>query len=530
MIDSSVAETSRAAQAAREDLLLEMIGICKRFPGVLALDDVDFDLRTGEVHVLFGENGAGKSTLINIIAGAFAPDAGEFRFRGRGLVRLKPHAARMMGISPVFQEFSLVPELTVEENLFLGREMSAGGFLNHAAMRAKAHAIIGELGFDILPDQKVGELSRAHQQMVEIAKAFLTEVRLLILDEPTASLTEAETQNLFALVGRLKTAGVGIIYVSHRIQEFQKIGDRITVLRDGRKIATVKSGDVSESELVELMTGRKVGVLFPAIDHRPGEKLLEVDDVTLADLSARNVSFYARAGEITGIAGLVGCGKSEIVRAIYGLEPVVSGAVRVRGEAIAARPAPIEMLRRGVCYFPSDRVAEGLALGRPIRENASMAALDLPTFSHARILRRLSERRAVQAIVDMLKLRPPQIERTVAKLSGGNRQKVLLARGMTRDISVFLFDEPTVGIDVGAKIEVYELMKSLVAEGAAIVLVSSELPEVMNLSNRLYVMHRSQMVAELSGADINETKILSHFFREKRFEDERAALSGATAT
>jgi ribose transport system ATP-binding protein len=530
MMVSSRTETPRAAQAAREDLLLEMTGISKRFPGVLALDDVDFDLQAGEVHVLFGENGAGKSTLINIIAGAFAPDAGEFKFRGRNLVRLKPHAARMMGISPVFQEFSLVPELTVEENLFLGRELGAGGFLNHAAMRAKARSVIGELGFDILPDQKVGELSRAHQQMVEIAKAFLTEVRLLILDEPTASLTEAETQNLFALVGRLKSSGVGIIYVSHRIQEFQKIGDRITVLRDGRKIATVKSGDVSESELVELMTGRKVGVLFPSINHRPAEKLLEVDNVTLADLSARNVSFYACAGEITGIAGLVGCGKSEIVRALYGIEAVASGTIRVRGEEMAARPTPIDMLRHGVCYFPSDRVAEGLALGRPVRENASMAALDLPTFSKARILRRASERRAIQGIVNKLKLRPPQIERTVAKLSGGNRQKVLLARGMTRDISVFLFDEPTVGIDVGAKIEVYELMKSLVAEGAAIVLVSSELPEVMNLSNRLYVMHRSQMVAELSGADINESEIFSHFFREKRLEDEPAPVNRAMAT
>ena len=497
---------------------------------LLALDEVDFDVRAGEVHVLFGENGAGKSTLINIIAGVIAPDAGEFKFLGRSLSRLKPHAARAMGISPVFQEFSLVPELTVEENLFLGRELGAAGFLNHAAMRAKARAIIGELGFDILPDRKVGDLSRAHQQMVEIAKAFLTEVRLLILDEPTASLTEAETRNLFALVGRLKAAGVGIIYVSHRIQEFQKIGDRITVLRDGRKIATVKSGDVSESELVELMTGRKVGVLFPSIDHRPAEKLLEVEDVTLADGSAQNVSFYARAGEITGIAGLVGCGKSEIVRAIYGLEPIASGAIRVKGEEAAAHAAPIEMLRRGVCYFPSDRVAEGLALGRPVRENVSMAALDLPTFSSTRVLRRASERRAVQAIVEKLKLRPPQIERAVAKLSGGNRQKVLLARGMTREISVFLFDEPTVGIDVGAKIEVYELMKSLVMEGAAIILVSSELPEVMNLSNRLYVMHRSQMVAELRGADINETEILSHFFRERRTEGGIASLRGAMAT
>jgi ribose transport system ATP-binding protein len=479
----------------------------------MALDAVDFDLRHGEVHVLFGENGAGKSTLINIIAGTYPPDAGEFKFRGETIARLTPHAARLIGISPVFQEFSLVPELSVEENLFLGREISAVGFLNRPAMRAKARAVISDLGFDLQPDRKVSELSRAHQQMVEIAKAFLAEVRLLILDEPTASLTEAETESLFGLVAKLKAAGVGIIYVSHRIREFQKIGDRITVLRDGRKIATVTSGDVTETELVELMTGRKMGVLYPHIDHLPGEKLLEVEDVTLTDGSARNVSFHARAGEITGIAGLVGCGKSEIVRAVYGLEAIASGTIRVRGEAVS-RLSPAALLQRGVCYFPSDRVAEGLALARPVRENASMAALDLPEFSHGRLMRRASERRAVQTIVERLNLRPPQIERAVANFSGGNRQKVLLARGLTRDISIFLFDEPTVGIDVGAKIEVYELMKSLVRRGAAIVLVSSELSEVMNLSHRLYVMHRSRLVAELTGADINEPEVLSHFFRE----------------
>jgi ribose transport system ATP-binding protein len=520
-------QTSRAASAARDDtgLLLELKGISKSFPGVMALDGVDFDLRHGEVHVLFGENGAGKSTLTNIVAGTFPPDAGEFRFRGETVTRLTPHAARLIGISPVFQEFSLVPELSVEENLFLGRELTAGGFLNRPAMRAKARAVISELGFELQPDRKVSELSRAHQQMVEIAKAFLAQVRLLILDEPTASLTEAETENLFALVVKLKAAGVGIIYVSHRIGEIKQIGDRITVLRDGHKIATVTSGDVSEIELVELMTGRKIGVLFPQIDHRPGDTLLEIDDITLADRSARNVSFHARAGEITGIAGLVGCGKSEIIRAIYGLEPIASGAIRVRGEEVS-RPSPATLLRIGVCYFPSDRVAEGLALARPVRENTSMAALDLPEFSRAQLMRRSSERRAVQAIVERLKLRPPQIERIVANFSGGNRQKVLLARGLTRDIAVFLFDEPTVGIDVGAKIEVYELMKSLVATGAAIVLVSSELSEVMNLSHRLYVMHRSRMVAELTGADINEPEVLSHFFREAPAA-EMSALSEA---
>jgi ribose transport system ATP-binding protein len=382
-------------------------------------------------------------------------------------------------------------------------------------MRARARAVIRELNFDLRPGYKVTHLSRAHQQMVEIAKAFLTEVRLLILDEPTASLTDAEAEKLFELVAKLKAAGVGVIYVSHRMREIKQIADRITVLRDGRKIKTVAASDVSETELVELMTGRKIGVLFPKIEHKPGGNLLEVERVTLADRSVKDVSFYARAGEITGIAGLVGCGKSEIIRAIVGLEPIESGTVRVHGTAISAL-TPAAMTKLGICYFPSDRVAEGLALARPVRENVSMAALDLPSFSRHRILQRRSERRIVQGIVEKLSLRPPLIERAVASFSGGNRQKVLLARGLTRDISVYLFDEPTVGVDVGAKAEIYELMKTLLTTGVAIVLVSSDLPEVLNLSYRLYVMHRSHMVAELTGADINEPAVLAHFFRERQ--------------
>ena len=346
-------DESRAAETARDnsDLLLELTNISKRFPGVVALDGVDFDLRRGEVHVLFGENGAGKSTLINIIAGTYPADTGTFKYQGKEIVHLTPHGARVIGISPVFQEFSLVPELTVEQNLFLGRELTAGGFLNRPAMRARARAIVRELNFDLRPDYKVAQLSRAHQQMVEIAKAFLTEVRLLILDEPTASLTDAEAAKLFDLIAKLKASGVGIIYVSHRMREIKQIADRITVLRDGRKIKTVAAGDVSETELVELMTGRKIGVLFPKIEHKPGDKLLETEHVTLADRTVNDVSFYARAGEITGIAGLVGCGKSEIIRAIVGLEPIESGVVRVRGTEVTA-PTPAAMMKTGRLLFP----------------------------------------------------------------------------------------------------------------------------------------------------------------------------------
>ena len=518
-MDAVASSSANAEREAANSVILEMTDISKQFPGVLALDHVDFELHHGEVHVLFGENGAGKSTLINIIAGTYTPDTGTFRYDGRDITHLTPHKARLMGISPVFQEFSLIPNLTVEENLFLGREMDRAGFLRKSAMSERAEEIISMLGFDLNPKKRVSALSRAHQQMVEIAKALLADVRLLILDEPTASLTEAETYKLFELIERLKSDGVGIIYVSHRMREIKQIGDRITVLRDGRKIETCNAGDVGENELVEMMTGRKIDVLFPKIEHKPADTLLEIKNLTLAGHLVEDVSMIARAGEITGIAGLVGCGKSELVRAVYGLEVIEEGEIIIKGERIET-PRPNDSLNRGVCYFPSDRVVEGLALERPVRENASMAALYLARFSRMRILDRTNERNVVQDIVDRLKLRPPNIERLVGNLSGGNRQKVMLARGLTRETDVFLFDEPTVGIDVGAKVEVYELMKELVDNGAAIILVSSELPEVLNLSNRLYVMHRARVVAELLGDDIQEQAVLSCFFQDK---EEKAA-------
>ncbi len=493
--------------------LIEMRGVSKAFPGVKALDNVDFELRPGEVHVLFGENGAGKSTLINIIAGTFAQDSGEYRLMGAPVRGLTPHRARVEGVSPVFQEFSLVPEMTVEANLFLGREIARGGVLDRGAMKSRAAKIIADLGFDLEPGRKVADLSRAHQQMTEIAKALMGEVKVLILDEPTASLTEREASRLFELVAELKASGVGIIYVSHRMAEIRQLADRITVLRDGKLVKTVEAEGVGESELVELMTGRKIDLLFPHVDHKPAERLLEVQGLTLEDGGVLGVDFYARAGEITGIAGLVGCGKSELIRAIYGLEAIESGEIIVAGDAYE-EPDPAASLDRGLCYFPSDRVAEGLALDRPIRENVSISALALDRFAKLAVIRRLGERKIVREIVDQLALRPPNIERAVGNLSGGNRQKVMLARGLTRETRIFLFDEPTVGIDVGAKVEVYELMRRLVAEGAAIVLVSSELPEVMNLSNRLYVMHRGRMVAELTGDEIEEQTVLASFFRE----------------
>lgn len=493
--------------------LLQAIDISKRFPGVLALDRVNFDLAHGEIHVLFGENGAGKSTLINIIAGTYRPDGGRLIYEGQELRHLSPHVARSMGISPVFQEFSLVPDLTVEQNLSLGREVSRFGFLSGKAMHDRAELVLAELGFNLDPRKPVRNLSRAHQQMVEIAKALLNKVRLLILDEPTASLTERETERLFALIERLRRDNVGIIYVSHRMHEIKQLANRITVLRDGRVVGSRNSQDVSEGELIEMMSGRKIEVLFPTIAHRQGPVALQTVGLTILGSRVRDVSFHARAGEITGIAGLVGCGKSELIRAIYGLEPITAGSTHINGQP-AEQISPASSLSRGICYFPADRVAEGLALDRSIRENVSLVALRLPVYSKYGFLRSRAERDTARRIVGQLQLRPPNIERMVAQLSGGNRQKVMLARGLTRDFRVFLFDEPTIGIDVGAKTEVYEFMKTLVEAGAAIVLVSSELPEVLHLSNRVYVMHHGALVAELIGSEITEQAVLAHFFQE----------------
>ena len=516
----SIQRRAEQGDAGTASLLIEMTRIEKRFPGVRALDQVDFELRSGEVHVLFGENGAGKSTLINVIAGSFPPDGGRFVFCGEVMSRLTPHHARRIGISPVFQEFSLAPDLTIEENLFLGRELSKGGVLNKREMRERAQAVLSELGFELSPQQRVADLPRAQQQMTEIAKALLQDVRVLILDEPTASLSERETDRLFEIIDKLKGDGVGIIYVSHRLAEIKRIGDRVTVLRDGRKIGTVEAAAVSEENLVEMMTGRTFDALFPKIEHQPGDVLLATTGLTAKNRLVIDVDFSVRAGEVVGIAGLVGCGKSELARAVFGLHEIAAGAVMLDGASVAD-PTPSRMLKRGLCYFPSDRVAEGLSLSRPIRENVSLAALDLETFASRGLLNIGGERSRSKEIVDKLQVVPPDPEKRVEFLSGGNRQKVMLARGLARDIRVYLLDEPTVGIDVGAKTEVYNLIKEMAEAGAAVVVISSELPEVLHLSNRVYVMHRGQLVAELSGDEINEAAVLSHFF-DRDHGDENA--------
>ena len=491
--------------------LLHLSSIGKRFPGVQALSDIDFDLRSGEVHVLFGENGAGKSTLINIIAGTFAPDDGTMTLRGQPLRLHSPHHARQMGINAVFQEFSLVPTLSVQDNLYLGREHKHAGILDKAAIARGTRETLDLLQFHLDPRAPVGSLSRAEQQMVEIAKAIQGKPSILILDEPTASLTENESHRLFALIERLKGQGLGIIYITHRMQEIRGIADRVTVLRDGRLVATVAAGTVTESRLVELMTGRTIDALYPAIAYQPGPVMLQTNGLTLASGRVRDVSIDVRAGEVVGLAGLVGSGKSEIGRAVFGLEPIASGGVAIADDSVA-HPTPRDMLNRGVIYIPPDRREEGLVAMRPVRENMSLAALGLPTFSRMGFLRRRLEGRTVREIAKRLNLRPLNVEREVAYFSGANQQKVVLGRGLARDVKVFIFDEPTTGVDVGAKVEIYGFMKELCERGAAILLISSDLPELLHLAHRSYVMHRGEVRAELVGAELTEAAVLANFF------------------
>jgi ribose transport system ATP-binding protein len=497
--------------------LFKLRGVSKSYFGSKALDGVDFELRQGEVHVLFGENGAGKSTLINILVGTIGHDGGDVAYQGQILSRGRwnPQLARAQGVSAVFQEFSLVPTMTVTENLFLGRELKLRLLLNQAAMREQARELLASLSFDIPADALVGALSRAQQQMVEIAKALLGDVKVLILDEPTASLTEAETEVLFSLIDKLRGQGVGIVYVSHRMKEIRRLADRITVLRDGRRIDTVEASECTDSDLVQLMVGRSIDVLYPKIEHQPGALLLRAWNLSTQGGAINDVSIEVAAGEVVGVAGLVGGGKSEVARAIFGLEKLTAGEVWVEGRRVESLK-PESLLRKGVCYFPADRVAEGLALSRTVTENATITATRLPKLGWGPFLNRRVEKSLADQALNKLNLLARTGANEVKDLSGGNRQKVMLARGLVRDTRVFLFDEPSVGIDVGAKLEIYRVIKQLAESGAAVLIVSSDLPEILHLCRRAYVVHRGKLVAHLQGDELNEATVLNHFFPQDK--------------
>lgn len=492
--------------------LLSLRGVSKSFFGVKALEEVDFDLKAGEVHVIFGENGAGKSTLINIIAGALRPDDGVMTLQGQ-IQRLSSVVdARKNGIAAVFQEFSLAPDLAVEENLFLGVEPSRMGLLSKRAIRRQAKAALANLGFHLDPAARVASLSRAEQQMVEITKAVLTEPKVIIFDEPTASLTEREVRELFRLIGRLKAEGVGIVYITHRMSEIFEIGDRVTVMRDGKKIQTVLLDELDTTRLVELMTGRHIGNLYPTIAHKPGKTLLWLDKLETADGSVRGAALEVRAGEIVGLAGLVGCGKSEIGRACFGLCRLAMGSSIAFGGDQITSPTPRRMLKRGLQYVPSDRRREGLMFERSTRENISLPMLTDPELSRGGFLRRSVERARARHLAEKMGVTPLQMESPVIQYSGGNQQKVVLAKVMSQEMKLLILDEPTVGVDVASKAEIYGFLAGLIETGVGILLISSDLPEVLNLSHRVYVIHDGEVRSHLAGSDISERNVLHSFF------------------
>lgn len=486
--------------------------LTKKYPGVVALNAVDFELDTGEVHVLFGENGAGKSTLISLLAGANTPSQGTITLEGREVRFGSVADAQELGIYTVFQEFSLMPTLTVAQNIFMGWEPLIGPFLDHKTMRRRSVEMLAELGFDIDPNAVVGGLSRAQQQMVEITKAFHGDLKVLILDEPTASLTDKEVDHLFDFVLSLKSRGVGVIYISHRIQEFTRIADRITVLRDGAKIGTVAIDDTDEGALVEMMTGRAIDEIYPQIANQNGETLLEVTD--LRTWGVHHASFTVQAGEVLGVAGLVGSGKSRLFRALMGLTARAEGKVVLKGEDIS-KASTAHIIRSGMYYLSSDRKHEGLDLAKTSAQNLAVNLImgdKVPGSSPFVPWKAVG--REISTICDHVELQDSYRKKPVSQLSGGNQQKVLFGRCFGQEADVYIFDEPTVGVDMGTRSALYLLIKELAEAGKAVIVISSDLPEVMNLAHRLLILAHGTITAELAGDEMSEEQVLKYFFDE----------------
>jgi len=475
--------------------ILQMKGISKAFPGVQALDNVDFDLYPGEVHVLVGENGAGKSTLMKILAGAYERDAGDIILDGEVQTRWGPAISRAKGVAMVYQEFNLVPYRSVMENIFLGREKRrAGIFLDKSAMHKEAREQMEAIGVLVDTHSAVMDLGVAQQQMVEIAKALSLEVRILVLDEPTSALTVREIEQLFDAIRRLRARGVGIIYISHRLEEAQVIGDRVTVLRDGRLIGTRQVADVSTDEIVKMMVGREIKEMFPRHYREPGDVALRVEGLCTRD-KLRDVTFEVRHGEIVGLAGLVGAGRTETARAIFGLDPYTAGTIEVMGKKVRHIDPP-RAVDMGIGLLPEDRKRDGLFPILPLKDNIVMASLRM-LFPNG-ILSPRKERQKAKEYVEKLRVQPPDLERRVQYLSGGNQQKIVIGKWLAVGPKVLIFDEPTRGIDVGAKAEVHTFMDQLANEGNAILMISSELPEIMGMSDRIYVMYDGAVAGEFS--------------------------------
>ena len=487
--------------------LLAANAITKSYAGVCALGGVSFDLFEGEVHALVGENGAGKSTLIKVMTGAVTPDSGTLSVAGRAVPEMQPATARALGIAAIYQQPSLFPHLTVAENIAFALETRAvWRRVDWRRRRDDAAALLRRVGADLDPDTLVETLSMPEQQVVEIAKAIGRDTRILIMDEPTASLSEREVERLFDLIARLRSQGVGIIYISHRLEEILSIADRVTVLRDGRTVGTHPREGLQRSTLITLMIGRDLSAVFPARQSGFGEVALEVRHLTCRVTGVADVSLTIRSGEIVGLAGLVGSGRTELARALFGLTPADSGEVLVHGRPVRLE-TPGRAIDAGIGYLPEDRRQHGVIPEMPVAQNVTLASLG--TVARAGMIDRARERNEAQRFVGQLRIKTPSLGCEVESLSGGNQQKVALARWLATGPKVLILDEPTQGVDVGSKAEIHSLMREMAASGLAVLMISSEMPEILGMSDRVAVMRRGAIAGVLSREDASQETVLA---------------------
>ncbi|MBN2656153.1 MAG: sugar ABC transporter ATP-binding protein [Spirochaetales bacterium] len=496
-----------------EENILNIEGVSKSFPGVKALDRVSFNLRKGEVHALLGENGAGKSTLMKIIGGIYTKDEGSYEAFGERIDDLNPRRAEELGIAIIHQELNLCEHLTVAENIFLGREEVRFGMIAQRELNGRADEILRQLKIDLDPTTLIEDLPVSKKQMVEIAKALSVDAKILIMDEPTSALTDREIEDLFRIIGDLKSRGCGIIYISHRLEELEHIADRISIFRDGRYIITKDYRDTHLDEIISYMVGREIKEKFPRLERERGARILEVRNLNSG--MVRNASFDLYEGEIIGFAGLMGAGRTELVRALFGAEHIDSGEIVLDGRELSIR-SPRNAIQNGIVLGPEDRKLEGLCGKLSVRENIGLANLDRISNTLG-VVNRKKERKLAEGAIGDLKIKTPSMDQLAFNLSGGNQQKIVVAKWLVRNARVVIFDEPTRGIDVAAKVSIYKIMNQLKEAGIGVIFVSSEMPEVLGMSDRILVMCNGRITGDLPAEEATGDKVL---YYATRYEEE----------